>query len=86
MNYNKSVRFKRTLLLCIGEVTMRELIRQKIIDAQTATILPFTRRTIYVPKIKGKATAVIGPRRGGKTTFLWQTLADRVAAGTDRAG
>ena len=65
---------------------MRELIRQKIIDAQTATILPFTRRTIYVPKIKGKAIAVIGPRRGGKTTFLWQTLADRVAAGTDRAG
>lgn len=65
---------------------MRDIIRQKIIDAQTMAIPEFTRRTIYVPGIKGKAIAVIGPRRGGKTTFLWQTLADRVALGTPREG
>jgi predicted AAA+ superfamily ATPase len=28
---------------------------------------------------------VIGPRRGGKTTFLWQVLAERVAAGVPRS-
>lgn len=57
---------------------MRDLIRQKIIDAQAAAIPTFTRRTIHVPALKNKAIAVIGPRRGGKTTFLWQVLSDDV--------
>ena len=32
----------------------------------------------------GKARAVIGMRRAGKTSFLYQCLADRLAAGVDR--
>jgi uncharacterized protein len=43
-----------------------------------------TRRDIHLPGIKGKALAGIGMRRSGKTTFLWQCLADRLAAGTPR--
>ena len=64
---------------------MKDLIRQKIIDSQASAIPAFTRRTIHIPGVKGKAIAVIGPRRGGKTTYLWQTLADRVMAGMPRA-
>ncbi|HYW30463.1 MAG TPA: ATP-binding protein [Gemmatimonas sp.] len=43
-----------------------------------------TRRDVRVPSVPGKAVAVIGMRRAGKTSFLWQCLADRVAAGRAR--
>ena len=39
-----------------------------------------------MPGIPGKAVTVIGMRRAGKTTFLWQVLADRQAAGIEREG
>ncbi len=65
---------------------MREVIHQKIVDALEMPVPPFTRRDVHLPGVKGKATAVIGPRRAGKTTFLWQILADRLATGTGREG
>ncbi|HOZ45967.1 MAG TPA: ATP-binding protein [Candidatus Hydrogenedentes bacterium] len=60
------------------------MIRQKIADALAAPIPPYTPREIYVPDIKGKARFVIGMRRSGKTTFLWQCLAERLATGLPR--
>ena len=51
---------------------MRDLIRQKIVDALAAPVPAFTRRDVRIPGIAGKAVAVIGMRRTGKTTFLWQ--------------
>jgi predicted AAA+ superfamily ATPase len=44
----------------------------------------FTRREIRLPDVPGKAVAVVGMRRSGKTTFLWQCLADRLASGIAR--
>jgi predicted AAA+ superfamily ATPase len=65
---------------------MRSLVSQKIVDSLAASVPPFTRRDVRLPKVQGKAVAVIGMRRTGKTTFLWQVLADRLAQGTDREG
>jgi hypothetical protein len=65
---------------------MRELIRQQIVDALAAPLPRFTRRSVRLPGVPGKAIAVIGPRRAGKTTFLWQVLGDRMAAGWPREG
>ncbi len=65
---------------------MQELIRQKILDAQAAPLPEFTRRTVRVPNVAGRAVAVIGPRRAGKTTLLWQVLADRLESGVPREG
>ena len=65
---------------------MREVIRQKIVDSLAAPVPDFTRRDVRLPGVKGKAVAVIGMRRTGKTTFLWQVLADRLAKGTAREG
>jgi hypothetical protein len=65
---------------------LRQILRQKILDAEAAPIPAFTRRDIYVPAVANKAIAVIGMRRAGKTTFLWQVLADHLAAGTPREG
>ncbi len=65
---------------------MRELIRQKIVDSLAAPLPEFTRRDIRLPGVRGKAVAVIGMRRTGKTTFLWQVVADRLARGNARQG
>lgn len=65
---------------------MRELIRQKIVDSMSAPLPAFTRRDVRLPGIAKKATAVIGTRRTGKTTFLWQVLTDRFTQGTPREG
>jgi uncharacterized protein len=64
----------------------RETIRQKIVDAQAAPLPVLTRRDAYVPAIPHKAMAVIGMRRSGKTSFMWQLLAERHGAGVSREG
>jgi len=66
------------------EREMNQVIRQKITDALAAPVPAHTRRDVHLPGIKGKVMAVIGMRRSGKTTFLWQCLADRLKAGTPR--
>jgi uncharacterized protein len=43
-----------------------------------------TVRDVWVPSIAKKALAVIGIRRAGKTSFLWQLMAQKQAAGIPR--
>lgn len=64
---------------------MRDLLQQLIADSLAAPPPSFTRRDAYLPVIPGKAIAVVGMRRSGKTTFLWQCLSDRLQAGAPRA-
>ncbi|MBT4500216.1 MAG: ATP-binding protein, partial [Gemmatimonadetes bacterium] len=66
------------------DIRMQEIVRQKIVDALAASPPPLTLRDVHMPGIPGKAVAVIGPRRSGKTTFLWQVLADRLNQGWER--
>lgn len=63
---------------------MREVLSQMIADSLAAPVPAHTRRGVRLPAVPGKAIAVIGMRRSGKTTFLWQCLADRLASGTPR--
>lgn len=65
---------------------LRNLIRQRIIDSLAAPVPKMTRRDVRLPGVPGKAVAVIGMRRTGKTTFLWQVLAERLARGMAREG
>ncbi|HVT40330.1 MAG TPA: ATP-binding protein [Gemmatimonadaceae bacterium] len=50
----------------------------------TAPLPALTRRDVHPPRVPRKAVAVIGVRRSGKTSFLYQCLADRLAAGRPR--
>jgi uncharacterized protein len=68
------------------EGPIREVVRRLVVDSLTAPVPSLTRRDVHLPDVRGKATAVIGMRRTGKTCFLWQILADRLAAGTPREG
>lgn len=64
----------------------RNVIRQKMLDAQAASLPALTPRDVWLPAVQGKALAVIGMRRAGKTSFLWQQLARRHQQGTPRKG
>ena len=69
-----------------SERDLRLLIRQKIADGLAASVPTYTHRDVHLPNIRGKAMVVVGMRRSGKTTFLWQCLAERLAAGMPRDG
>jgi predicted AAA+ superfamily ATPase len=74
--------------MCSNSVAMEDrilsAIREKLGDAVSFELPPFTRRDSSTAELPGKARAVIGMRRAGKTTFLFQCLADRLASGVAR--
>lgn len=61
-----------------------KVIRSKLGEAVQEAFPTFTRREAVAPPLRGKAWAVIGMRRAGKTTFLYQCLTDRLAQGVER--
>jgi predicted AAA+ superfamily ATPase len=65
-----------------GEI--QNTLKEKLADALVAPVPGLTRREIRLPQVPGKAMAVIGMRRSGKSCFLWQCLGDLVAAGEAR--
>ena len=62
-----------------------ELLRLKLAESLATESRPLTRRDVRLPAIPGKAFAVIGIRRGGKTSFLMQCREERLAEGRPRA-
>jgi predicted AAA+ superfamily ATPase len=61
-----------------------DLLRLKLAESLATEPPALTRRDVRLPGIPGKAFAVIGVRRGGKTSFLAQCRADRLAEGRTR--
>ena len=62
-------------------VISNELLTAKLDESLTAPLPPRTARDLRLPQVPNKALAVIGVRRGGKTSFLYQQMADRLTAG-----
>ncbi|MDD9943205.1 MAG: ATP-binding protein [Myxococcales bacterium] len=63
---------------------MRALIEQLIADDQERAFAETTRRRTRVPWLPGKADALVGMRRAGKTTRMRQLMQDRLADGYPR--
>jgi hypothetical protein len=63
-----------------------DFLRLKLAESLAATPRALTRRDVRVPAIPDKALAVIGVRRAGKTSFMWQCRAERLAAGRPPEG
>lgn len=59
----------------------RDLLRLKLDECLAAPIADLTWRDVHIPGIRGKAMAVMGVRRGGKTSFLQTQVAERIAGG-----
>jgi len=53
----------------------------KLSESLSAPLPPRTARDVRLPKVPNKALAVIGVRRGGKTSFMYRHIADRLEAG-----
>jgi uncharacterized protein len=62
----------------------RSVIRQKLIDSIARPVSVLTLRDTWLPTATSKAIAVIGMRRAGKTSLLWQIIAQQLALGTPR--
>jgi len=61
-----------------------DLLRLKLAESLAVPALALTRRDVRLPDVRGKAMAVIGVRRSGKSSFLAQCRADRIAAGSPK--
>jgi hypothetical protein len=70
----------------LSEGELRKIITQQVLHGLTSPVPPLTRRDVRVPGVPRKVISVIGMRRTGKSTFLWQVLGDRLAAGVGREG
>lgn len=66
------------------EGELKSVIHNKIIEGCVGELPASTRRDVYLPAVPGKTLAVIGMRRSGKTTFLWQCMTDQLNAGAPR--
>ncbi len=63
------------------KVQLSQIIQDKVLASAEAPSPVLTRRDASLPTIKGKAMAVIGMRRAGKTSYLYQCRGDLIATG-----
>jgi len=54
------------------------------VEGTTRALPKFTRRDVRIPAVPNKAFAIIGMRRAGKTTFLWQIVQEHLQQGMPR--
>ncbi|MEX2531278.1 MAG: ATP-binding protein [Gemmatimonadota bacterium] len=58
-----------------------DLLRLKLAESLSASPRELTERDVRIPEVPNKAFAVIGVRRGGKTSFLYRQIAKAIGAG-----
>ena len=63
------------------EDQLEQILKEKLLSAVELPVAPLTRRDIALPDIAGKAFAVIGMRRAGKTSYLQQCRGDLINQG-----
>src|SRR5262245_36012239 len=56
-----------------------------VADSHQRVLPALTRRSIVLPWVAGKADAIVGMRRVGKTWLRFQKMAELVSSGTPRA-
>jgi predicted AAA+ superfamily ATPase len=68
----------------ISDDVLRTALNEALSEALAVAPRSLTRRDVRLPKIAGKTIAVVGVRRGGKTSFLRHHMAEQLAAGRPR--
>ena len=63
---------------------MADALKEIILDFQEETLVTGVPRRVAVSAVPGKAMVCIGPRRSGKSTFLFQLIRKLLDAGTSR--
>jgi predicted AAA+ superfamily ATPase len=68
-----------------SSLAFRQPLTELLASSLSGPLPPYTPRHVYGPiHLPGKATAVVGMRRAGKTTFLHQLRAERFGGGMPR--
>lgn len=57
-----------------GRSSLRPVLERLIADFQQRDLPALTPRDVALPALEGKAGAVIGMRRSGRTSFLFQKI------------
>lgn len=60
------------------------LLEQKLVEAISRPLPTLTQRSVWWPQLPGKAVAVLGMRRSGKTSLLWQQVRQGLERGLPR--
>ena len=68
-------------IVLMSRIISSDLLAAKLDEAMSASVRDLTARDARIPLVPGKAIAVIGVRRGGKTSFMRRRMAERIAAG-----
>ena len=68
----------------VAQDSLRSIIRQKLVDSIARPMPVLTPRDVWLPTVSNQAIAVIGMRRAGKTSLLWQIMAQQLAQGVPR--
>ena len=63
---------------------MVDSLKEIILDFQEAELATGVPRRLEVTAVPGKATVCIGPRRSGKSTFMFQLIRKLLASGVPR--
>ena len=63
---------------------MNKILLRKLVEGVAMPLPDMTRRETCLPSFSGKAIAVTGIRRCGKSMFLWQCMSDRLKQGEPR--
>ncbi len=63
---------------------MKSIVEELIADSERRRFPRVTPRQLRLPRLPGKIDVVIGMRRSGKTSFLFQCLGENEAAGVSR--
>lgn len=63
---------------------MIDIIKEMILDFQETELFTGVPRRVAVTPVAGKATVVIGARRSGKSTFMFQLMRKLISAGVSR--
>lgn len=63
---------------------LQDFLLQRLANAVRGEFPRLTRRDVRLPQVPKVAHAIIGARRAGKTTFMWQQLQERLDAGRPR--
>ncbi len=67
-----------------GQASPGRAIERLLADFEERVLPPVTPRRLELPALPGKADVVVGMRRSGKTWYVFQQIADRLAAGVGR--
>ena len=66
----------------MARAVSNDMLRLKLSESLSVPLPPRTARDVHLPNVPNKAMAVIGVRRGGKTSFMYRRILQHIDSGS----